>query len=234
MPDAKTHVQATPRIALVHALRESMDPCIQAFARDWPEANIVSLLDDSLPQDFADGASASDLNGRFARLTDYAATGMSTDSARVSGILFTCSAFGESIELSKKLVQIPVLSPFEAAFEEAIAMNCSVGLVASFSPALAVLHADFKRIATSMNYKPRVSGISADRALDALKGGHPEEHDQMVAEAATSLKDADVLILCQFSLARATGLTEQATGKKVLSTPASAVRRLRDLTGRFV
>jgi hypothetical protein len=41
--------------------------------------------------------------------------------------------------------------------------------------------------------------------------------------------DCDVIALAQFSLARAKPLVEAATGKPVLTTPESAVRKLRRL-----
>ena len=39
------------RIALIHALRHSPPPVEAAFARLWPEASLMNLLDDSLSAD---------------------------------------------------------------------------------------------------------------------------------------------------------------------------------------
>ena len=36
------------RITLIHALRPSIDPIQEAFARLWPEAELRNVLDDSL------------------------------------------------------------------------------------------------------------------------------------------------------------------------------------------
>ncbi len=36
------------RIALIHALRHSPPPIEAAFARAWPEAVLMNLLDDSI------------------------------------------------------------------------------------------------------------------------------------------------------------------------------------------
>ena len=41
------------RIALIHALRHSPPPIEAAFARAWPEAVLMNLLDDSLSADLA-------------------------------------------------------------------------------------------------------------------------------------------------------------------------------------
>ena len=37
-----------PRVALIHALRHSIAPITAAFERDWPAAQRMNLLDDSL------------------------------------------------------------------------------------------------------------------------------------------------------------------------------------------
>ena len=43
------------RVALIHALSHSVAPINEAFARDWPEALRMNLLDDSLSADLEIG-----------------------------------------------------------------------------------------------------------------------------------------------------------------------------------
>ena len=45
--------EAAPRIALIHALEESVLPARAAFAAHWPEAHAFDLLDTSLATDLA-------------------------------------------------------------------------------------------------------------------------------------------------------------------------------------
>ena len=96
----------TPRIALIHALSHSVEPINAAFARDWPEAQRMNLLDDSLSADLAREGRGLDerMHERFARLAQYAVdTG-------AQGILFTCSAFSPCIEaVARTHAGIPVL-----------------------------------------------------------------------------------------------------------------------------
>ena len=70
--------------------------------------------------------------------------------------------------------------------------------------------------------------LAAD-ALAALDHGDAVAHDQAAARAATALPEVDVVALAQFSLARAAHMVEAATGKPVLTTPDSAVRKLQRL-----
>ncbi|MCB1980822.1 MAG: arylsulfatase, partial [Rhodoferax sp.] len=95
------------RIALIHALAHSPAPINAALARDWPEAERMNLLDDSLSADLARAGGIDDrMTQRFLALADYAVgTG-------AGGILFTCSAFGPCIDaVARRFAPLPVLKP---------------------------------------------------------------------------------------------------------------------------
>jgi hypothetical protein len=216
------------RIALIHALRHSPPPIEAAFARAWPEAVLMNLLDDSLSADLARaGALDARMTERFQILSRYA-VGTGAD-----GILFTCSAFGPCIEaVAAEQAPRPVLKPNEAMIEEACAAALQavagrrdaprIGLLASFAPTLESMPPEFPAGIT-------VVTKLAEGALAALDRGDVAEHDRLTAEAAKDLADCDVIALAQFSLARAAPLVEAATGKAVFTTPDSAVRKLRRL-----
>ncbi|MCC7045608.1 MAG: arylsulfatase [Alphaproteobacteria bacterium] len=204
------------RIALIHALKHSIAPIEAAFAALWPEARLANLLDDSLSADLArDGAITPAMTGRFLALARYAA------GAGAQGILFTCSAFGPCIDAcARALAPMPVLKPNEAMIEEAAARGPRVGLLASFPATLASMPPEFPR-------GVEVVTALAEGALAALDRGEGERHDRLVAESARQLKDCDVIALAQFSMARAAAGVAAATGRPVLTTPESAVRKLK-------
>jgi hypothetical protein len=69
----------------------------------------------------------------------------------------------------------------------------------------------------------------AEGALAAMDRGDLDGHDRAAARAVASLPNVDAIALGQFSLARAAALVAAASGKPVLTTPDSAVRKLRRL-----
>lgn len=209
------------RIALIHALRHSAAPIEAAFAVLWPETRLMTLLDDSLSVDLAlAGALTPSMTERFLTLARYAA-GTGAD-----GILFTCSAFGPCIEACQAdLAPLPVLKPNEAMIEEAVAAGSRIGLLATFAPSLDTLPAEFHHARPGIH----VQTALAHGALNALDDGDGARHDRLAAEAASTLHDCDVIALGQFSLARAAAAVAAATGKRVLTTPESAIRKLRRL-----
>jgi Asp/Glu/hydantoin racemase len=206
------------RIAIIHALRHSPPPIEAAFAAAWPEARLMNLLDDSLSADLArEGRLTDAMTARFLTLARYAAgTG-------AQGILFSCSAFGPCIEAcAQDLAPLPVLKPNEAAIEEAVKIGRKIGLLATFPGTLSSMPPEFP---------PGVEVVPclAPGALAALDAGDAATHDQLAAEAAVALRDCDVVLLGQFSLARAASLVAAATGKPVVTTPDSAVAKLKRL-----
>jgi Asp/Glu/hydantoin racemase len=207
------------RIALIHALKHSLVPIEASFARLWPDATLMNLLDDSLSADVArDGLSAA-MTDRFLSLGRYSA------STGADAILFTCSAFGPCIEaVAREQAPMPVLKPSEAMIEQAAAAGRRIGLLSTFPPTLASMPAEFPG---SVEIVPKL----AVGAMAALDRGDRAEHDRLVAEASRDLRDCDLIALAQYSMAPAAALVAEATGRPVLTTPDSAVLKLKQLLG---
>jgi hypothetical protein len=203
------------RITLVHALKHSIAPIEAAFAKLWPDARLMNLLDDSLSADLArDGGLSDAMTGRFLALGRYAA-GTGSDA-----ILFTCSAFGPCIEaVARAQAPMPVLKPNEAMIEQAAAKGRKIGLLATFAPTLASMPQEFP---ASVKIVPKL----AEGALAALDRGDRAEHDRLVAEASRDLRDCDLIALAQYSMAPAAALVAEASGRPALTTPDSAVTKL--------
>ena len=208
------------RIALVHALKHSIVPIEASFARLWPEAKLMNLLDDSLSADLArDGKLTDAMTERFLSIGRYAA------STGTNGILFTCSAFGPCIEaVAGERAPMPVLKPNEAMIEEAAKAGPKVGLLSSFPPTLASMPREFP---ASVQLVPKL----AEGAMAALDRGDRAGHDRLVVEASKELRGCDVIALAQYSMAPTAEMVAQATGRPVLTTPDSAVMKLKRMLG---
>lgn len=207
------------RIALIHALAHAVEPINAELQRAWPDCIRMNMLDDSLSADLARNAQGldADMHQRFEALASYA------ERTGAQGILFTCSAFGPCIEaVAKRRPHMAVLKPNEAMIAEAAQLGRHVGLISSFAPTLQSMPSEFP---PSLRLSTRL--VSA--AMDALNQGDGQGHDALVVEAARELAAAgcDVIALAQFSMARAQAQVQQATGLPVLTTPASAVKVLR-------
>ncbi|MFZ9990525.1 MAG: aspartate/glutamate racemase family protein [Burkholderiaceae bacterium] len=217
-----------PRIALIHALAHSVDPINQAFEASWPEATRMNLLDDSLSADLAQNGQGLDgaMTQRFIDLTDYAVkTG-------AKGVLFTCSAFGPCIEAAAaRHPGIPILKPNEAMIEEANAWRMAsskadptIGLIASFAPTLVSMPPEFGDSCA-------LDTQLVEDAMTALNAGDGATHDALVLAAARALAErgCGLIALAQFSMARAAPLVRSRLGLPVLTTPDTAIAKLKRL-----
>ena len=208
------------RIALIHAVRVAMQPVEDAFRRHWPEAERVNLLDDALSVDRdRAGALTVELAARISALANYAVN------LGASGILYTCSAFGEAIDEVKARLRMPVLKPNEAMFAEAVARGSRLGLLATFPSSIGSMAKELKALA------PRVELETAcvPQAMAALQSGDGVQHDTLVAALAPKLGHCDAIMLAQFSTARARDAVAKVVKCPVLASPDSAVLRLKEL-----
>jgi Asp/Glu/hydantoin racemase len=216
-----------PRIALVHALAESVTPALEAFRQHWPAARPFNLLDDALSSDRqASAALTPAIADRVMALGRYAAAVGAHDDP-VQGLLFTCSAFGPAIRAVKQTLEVPVLGPEDAALEAIVRLAKPTGLLVTFAPSAASLHAGLEELAALRGTALCVKTSGVPGALGALSNGEPERHDALIAEAAAQMTDCEVILLGQFSMARAASSVSEATSLKVLTTPAAAVQGLR-------
>jgi len=212
------------KITLIHAMKLAAEPVIAAFREGWPEAKTKDMLDESPPKALARaGGMTEAIIERFEKMAVKARKKGS------DGILFTCSAFGPAIEAAaRRVAPLPVLKPNEAMFAEAIETGGTVGLIATFAPSIAPMAREFKTMAKASGSE---SDLQTMFVFDALVAGDAERHDALIAEEASTMIDCKVLMLAQFSTARAKGAVEAASGLPVLTSPVSAVHALKARPG---
>jgi hypothetical protein len=217
------------RIALVHATPLAMQPIASSFSKVWPEANCMNVLDDCLSKDLArDGGMTPAMMERVIEIASYA------KGCGAQAIQFTCSAFGPAIDEASKKIGLPVLKPNEAMFDEALAIcagrkNARVGLLTTFEPATASMSEEWAEATANLKVKPEFVTACANGALEALNAGDASLHDQLVLARAKTLADCDVIMLGQFSMARSQSMVAEIIGKTVLSSPDSAVMKLKKM-----
>jgi Asp/Glu/hydantoin racemase len=210
------------RIVLLHATPVAMAPVQSAFAELWPEAEIVNLLDDGLSLDRSGEADLSE--AMIDRFVDFGRYGyrMGAD-----GILVTCSAFGPAIDRMIATLPIPVLKPNEAMFEAALARGQSIGMLATFGPAISTMTDEFNDFVVQGGGPANLRTVLVADAIDALRKGDAESHNRLVAARAPELAGMDAIMLAQFSTSRAAAAVRQLVSVPVLTAPHAAVKRMR-------
>ena len=210
-----------PRIGLVHATPLAIKPAAEAFATHWPEVKLANLLDESLQSDAANSAyDGPAFSERIVTLATYHAA------CGAEGLLFTCSAFSQAIKAAGRALDVPVLRPDEAAVEQALALAKPVRILCTFPPTLRVVESLVAEFRDDPDQPVAFELIEG--ALDAIRKGDTKHHDRLIAEAAERAPEP-VIVLGQYSMARAAPLAERQSGRLVITGPAHAVKMLREL-----
>lgn len=218
----KCHMKNPPRIALVHATRLAIDPVEAAAQEHWPQAETISILEESLSVDRLKSKELSpDLHRRIIELTRYA------EAAEADGVLFTCSAFGAAIEQANGETSTPVMKPNEAMFEAAFRYGNRVTMLYTFPPAAAGMEEEFREAAQAKGSDAKITSVFCDGAMDAKRAGDIVKHNKLLADTARGVSDADVILLGQFSMASAAPEIRECTDIPVLTSPESAIQEIR-------
>jgi hypothetical protein len=106
--------------------------------------------------------------------------------------------------------------------EQAAAKGKRIGLLSSFPPTLASMPREFP---SSIEIVPKL----VEGAMAALDRGDRATHDRLVVEASKDLRDCDLIALAQYSMAPTAEQVAAATGRPVLTTPDSAVMKLKEM-----
>jgi len=210
------------RIALIHATRVAIDPIEETARTLWSEAEVISILEESLSLDRATAKVPMDeLNRRIVALCRYA------ESLAPEGILYTCSAFGKGIEEAARTSPLPVFKPNEAMFERALSEGRDIVMLYTFAPAAEGMEREFEKETEQSGSAARLRSIYVPDALAALREGNVQRHNALIAEAAAKIAGADAILLAHFSMARAAPAVRAATSIPVLTSPESAIVKLK-------
>lgn len=213
-----------PRIILLHATPVAMEPIRSAFARRWPDAETVNLLDDGLSIDRARETDLSeDMIDRFVSFGRYA------HRIGADGILVTCSAFGPAIDRMIAELPVPVLKPNEAMFRLAIGQGSKIGMLATFAPAVSTMEDEFEEFVAETGARATLATIVVERAIDLLRQGDAATHNELVAARAPEFAEVDAIMLAHFSTSRAAEAVRSVVNVPVLTAPDAAVDRMKAL-----
>ena len=217
-----------PRIFLLHAYRFSMAPCEEAFARLWPQAEAVRLLDESLYADAgADGTLPANISARLSGLFRHCVV------SGAHGIVFTGSTFGPAVEAARGGIDVPLLKADEAMAESAVAGGGRILALATAKRALPVIRRNLEDAAARTGTRPEIVEAWVAGAQTANNAGRAGEHDRLIAEVAVAKGNGfDAIVLGQMSMAPARTLMPPGIATRVLTSPDASVMKMRQMLAR--
>ncbi|MCC4252600.1 aspartate/glutamate racemase family protein [Sphingobium naphthae] len=219
-------MSSNTKIAFIHTV-PFLAELFQAAALEAgvPADEIIHLIDPGLfspgkpvAQDSEELVSA--LANRISALADMGAR----------GVLMTCSALGNAIEIAAKRCAIPVIRIDHPLAMAAIEAGERIAVLSTHPEGLEDTMQIVRDRAASQGRKVEVQPCCCDGAFDKLAAGDPEGHDQEVARSISELlKQNDIVVLAQPSIARVLKIMPPAERARVLTSIEPGVHALKRL-----
>jgi Asp/Glu/hydantoin racemase len=211
------------RVVMIHALVESMSPVKNAFQEEFPEAELINVLDEGLFIDF-EGKITPGLGRRMSQLICYNAE------HGADAIGLACSVYAPVVDTARELVDIPVISSYGPVMDEAVKQGKRVGIIASVPATLRDAEYYLRRAGTEHGVEVEPKLCLAEDLIPVLRmEGESAFHFRLAEEVNRMSLEVDAVLLSQFSMASALSYLRENTNIPVLSAPHSSARRLKEL-----
>jgi Asp/Glu/hydantoin racemase len=198
----------------------------QLTGKALPGIKVFNIVDDSLIGDVIRKGELTPQTAR--RVVDYVG---SAENAGADYIMVTCSSIGAAVEAAAALTKVPVLRVDQPMADLAVAKGKRIGVIATLPTTLEPTSDLVRRRAAVAGKQIELTARLCEGAFDALMGGDPGKHDQMVAAALKELStQVDVIVLAQASMARVVDALPEADKRvPILASPPTAIEYLRSV-----
>lgn len=202
------------KVALIHAMTESVKPIEKAFRKVAPNVTLVHFMDTGLLSFLEEqGGITPTVIRRFTKMLDTA-----IDSG-VDLIQLTCSAFNHLAHELQPFYEVKIFRSDEAMLDEALNYQ-RIGLVST----VAATPLPLKNYLISKNPDIIIESLVNEEALRLMKKGEQSEHDQLIKNMIDKLEEkVDVIVLSQYSMAHVSTNVECKT--PILTGPILTAER---------
>ncbi|MGA2111665.1 MAG: aspartate/glutamate racemase family protein [Anaerolineales bacterium] len=223
--DRRSHV------AVVHTSFVLLDVLNRQLDRYLPDVKRTHIVEHSILQDVLDaGRVTADVTRR---MLGYFAL---AEASGADVILNACSSVGETVDIARAFIRVPIVKIDEAMVAEAIRSGPRIGVVATLSTTLDPTCRLIEREAEKSGTKIKLTRVLCEGAFEALTSGAAQRHDQLVTEKLVDLSPkVDVIVLAQASMAHLVdALPKGAVRAPILSSPERAVRHVKSVLEEVV
>ena len=211
------------RVTMIHALAESIPPVRLAFSEEFPEAEVINVLDEGLLIDF-NGQLTPHLRRRMSNLICYC------QDNKADAIGLACSVYAPVVDAAKDLVDVPLVSSYGPVMADAVAAGPRVGLIASVAATVRDSEHYLRLAAKEAGKVVEPHLCLAEDLIPVMRAeGQPGLERRLEEEVMKLAPDVDVVLLTQFSFAAALAHLQKVSPVPVLSAPHSSARALKRL-----
>ncbi len=211
------------RVTMIHAIAESIPPVRLAFSEEFPEAEVINVLDEGLLIDFNDQLTPK-LRRRMNNLIGYC------QDNNADAIGLACSVYAPVVDSAKYLIDVPLISSYGPVMAEAVAAGTRIGVIASVPATMRDSEHYLKLAADEAGKEIEPHLCLAEDLIPVMRAEGQAGLERRLEEEVLKLApDVDVVLLSQFSFAAALAHLKTVSPVPVLSAPHSSARALKRL-----
>ena len=211
------------RVTMIHAIAESIPPVRLAFSEEFPEAEVINLLDEGLLIDFNDQLTPK-LRRRMNNLIGYC------QDNNADAIGLACSVYAPVVDSAKYFIDVPLISSYGPVMAEAVAAGTRIGVIASVPATMRDSEHYLKLAAEEAEEEIEPYLCLAEDLIPVMRAEGQAGLERRLEEEVLKLApDVDVVLLSQFSFAAALAHLKTVSPVPVLSAPHSSARALKRL-----
>jgi hypothetical protein len=214
--------KVAPRVALVSSTRAVFAPMEAAFHEEFPQAQVLHLLDETLIEDFRREGGLSP-HSRHKALQ----MALTAQEGGVDAILVTCSTLSPSVDDFRPFLKIPIVKIDEPVIEEVVRKAGKIGLLATAETVLKSVEPLVVKKAAEIGRRISVRRFIKGDVWPILQRD-PAAFYRAIAGAATeAAQECQAVILTQVSIAPGREFAQKKERKKIYASPTYAVQALR-------
>ena len=216
------------KIALIHTGFALVEVLTKLFNKIIPEAELIHIVDDSLLREVL--ARGKVTRPVVRRMLSYF---RAAEDYKVDVVFNVCSSVGEVADIARQVIDTDVVKIDDIMAQKAVDMASDIGVAATLKttlePTCRLIEKKAKEAGKAVNIKRTL----CPGAFEKLMEGRPEEHDRIVLDGVKELAaQCEVVVFAQGSMARLKDSVEGPLKDKILTSPESGVRQVKEIIGK--
>ena len=211
----------TKRMAVLHTsfVFTNVEPVFRDLFKELiPDVEVIDFVDSHILADVRKVGSVQE-----SHITRMVHMAQAAEAAGADIIFSACSSLGPSMDVARKVVNVPIIKIDDPMTQRAVELGSTIGVMATVPTTLPPTVDLIQQWAAVAGKPVVVKQHLCEGAFDILMGGDRERHDQMVLDGALHLApEVDLIVLAQASMSRLAPMLSDKTGKVVLSSPRLA------------
>lgn len=212
------------KVALIHTVQSVLANFGTKIIETIGNIEVTNTLDEYLASDAAQKGEFTVNNmNRLFNIINCA------EMTEPDAILVTCSTLSPTVEKIKPFVNVPLVAIDDAMTKKAVKTGKDITVLATaqstIEPTKSKLLLEAEKIKKDIN----ISVIVCDDAYTAIKAGDKEYHDKILKNESIKIRQQDVVVLAQASMAHLETDIQNICGCPVLSSPKLCIDQLNNI-----